>query len=80
MNWNIQDNKHYRGPIDRIHVSLLESYEVSYYIDHYLQKRSKDLTEGNRKLVGEAMMRYSGRAPIQRDDLDRFLDKHFGIS
>lgn len=75
MNWNSEDNKHYRGPIDRIFVSRTEEYEVDYFIDQYLKTRSYEVTDENRKKVGKKMEGYSGRAPILRTDLEAFLDK-----
>lgn len=75
MNWNAQDNKHYRGPIDRIFVSMTESYEVSYFIDDYLRTRSYAVTDENRRKVGAKLQGYPGRAPFRRDDLNVFLDK-----
>lgn len=75
MNWNSEDNKHYRGPIDRVFVSRTETYEVKYFIDDYLKTRSYALSDENRKIVGDKMMKYTGKAPILRTDLDAFLDK-----
>ena len=74
MNWNSSDNKHYRGPIDRVFVSMTEQYEVSYFIDQYLKTRGYGLTDENRKKVGTKLATYAGRAPFKRDDLNVFLD------
>lgn len=74
MNWNTADNKHYRGPIDRVFVSDTESYEVHYYIDHYLQVHNFRVDEPNRKTVADILMRYTGRAPHKRTDLNAFLN------
>lgn len=75
VNWNAQDNKKYRGKIDRIFVSQTEDYEVDYYINDYLKTRHYALTDENRAKVGKKMDTYQGRAPIQRKDMDAFLDK-----
>ncbi|EMR4108527.1 hypothetical protein A7X97_04090 [Stenotrophomonas sepilia] len=75
MNWNTNDNKHYRGPIDRIFVSMSESYEVSYFIDQYLKTRGYDMTDENRSRVGKKLQLYQGAAPWKRDDLNAFLDR-----
>lgn len=75
MNWNASDNKHYRGPIDRVFVSMNEQYEVGYFIDQYLKTRNYDLTDENRRKVGAKLEKYTGRAPWKRDDLNAFLDK-----
>jgi hypothetical protein len=74
MSWNNQDNKHYRGPIDRVFVSMSEAYEVSYFIDEYLRTRGYGLTEENRRKVGAKLEKYPGRAPWQREDLNAHLD------
>ena len=74
MNWNTQDNKHYRGPIDRVFVSLTEEYEIDYFIDQYLRTRGYAVTDENRRKVGAKMENYLGRAPVQRRDLEQFLD------
>ncbi len=75
MNWNGKDNKHYRGPIDRIYVSMTETYEVSYFIDQYLKTRGYDMTDENRTLVGKKLQLYAGGAPWKRDELNAFLDR-----
>lgn len=78
MSWNNEDNKHYRGPIDRVFVSRTESYEVNYFIDDYLKSRGYAMTDESRKNIGSWMMMYAGRAPVTRDDLNAFIDKQLG--
>lgn len=75
MSWNANDNKHYTGPIDRVFVSMTESYEVSYFIDQYLKTRGYDMTEENRLRVGKKLQLFKGDAPWKRDDLSAFLDR-----
>ncbi|HEV7270726.1 hypothetical protein [Pseudoxanthomonas sp.] len=75
MSWNSEDNKHYRGPIDRVFVSQTEQYEVKHFIDQYLKTRGYDMTDANRRTVGQKMEQYPGRAPVLRKDLEAFLDK-----
>jgi hypothetical protein len=75
MSWNSEDNKHYRGPIDRVFVSMSETYEVTYFIDQYLRTRGYALSDENRTKVGKKLEGYQGRAPWKRDDLNAFLDK-----
>lgn len=75
MSWNASDNKHYTGPIDRVFVSMTESYEVSYFIDQYLKTRGYDMTEENRLRVGKKLQLFQGAAPWKRDDLNAFLDR-----
>lgn len=74
MNWSAQDNKKYRGKIDRIFVSRTEYYEVDYYVGQYLKTRGYADTDANRKVIHQEMEAYSGRAPILRADMDRWLD------
>jgi hypothetical protein len=74
MNWNTEDNKKYRGKIDRIFVSLTEYYEVNYYVGHYLTSRGYADTEMNRNVIHQNMDAYYGRAPIQRVEMDKWLD------
>lgn len=75
MSWNANDNKKYRGKIDRIFVSQTEDYEVEFYIDQYLKTRNFKLTDENRKKVAQKMEQFPGRAPVKRVDMDNFLDK-----
>jgi len=51
MSWNQQDNKQYRGPIDRAFVSLTEPYEVDYFIDAYLATHHYLVNDKNRGIV-----------------------------
>jgi hypothetical protein len=75
--WSSHDNKRYRGKIDRIYVSMSETYEVEYYIDHYLESRGFDISNNNRDIVAGALEQFPGRAPFKRADLDTFLDSKF---
>lgn len=75
--WSSHDNKRYRGKIDRIYVSVTESYEVEYYIDHYLESRRFDISNKNRDIITDALEQFPGRAPFKRADLDVFLDGKF---
>jgi len=74
MAWENNDNKWYRGKHDRIRVSLTEDYEVEYFIDAYLKRRSADVTHANRTVIANKMEDYPGRAPIMRDALNTWLD------
>ncbi|VVE83006.1 hypothetical protein [Pandoraea sputorum] len=76
-NWSSHDNKKYIGKIDRIYVSMTESYEVEYFIDHYLKTRNYDVSNNNRDIVTAALEAYPGRAPFKRDALTQFLDARF---
>ena len=75
--WNEDDNKRYRGKIDRVSVSRTEYYEAHYFIDHYLETHKYAKSDANRKRVGDAMDLYPGRAPIQRDELTDWLNNRF---
>lgn len=79
MVWKSDDNKKYRGKIDRIYVSLTESWEVEYYIDHYLKTRSCALTDENRSKVAHKLESSPGRAPHKREELNAWLDKEWGL-
>lgn len=75
--WSSHDNKRYRGKIDRIYVSMTETYEVEYYIDHYLATRGFEISNKNRDIIASALEQCPGRAPFKRADLDTFLDGKF---
>ncbi len=74
MNWAAQDNKKYRGKIDRIYVSMTEHYEVDYYVGQYLKRKNYADTDANRAVIHKQMDLYPGRAPILRTDMDHWLD------
>jgi len=78
--WSKHDNKRYIGKIDRVNVSLSESWEVEYFIDHYLQTRGCPITNGNRDKVVAALENFTGRAPYKRDELNAYLDKLWDLS
>ena len=78
--WNDEDNKRYRGKIDRVFVSLTEYYESHYFIDHYLESHKSTVNAANRKVIGDAMDRYPGRAPVQRTELTKWLDTQITFS
>lgn len=80
MVWKSDDNKKYRGKIDRIFVSLTEDWEVEYYIDHYLVTRGQKLSEQNRSKVAHKLEDAPGKAPHKRDDLNAWLDKQYSLS
>lgn len=69
------DNKDIRGPIDQVFVALTEPYELSFFVDQYLKTRGYAVTDPNRQKVRAKIATYAGRAPIQRDELNAFLDK-----
>jgi hypothetical protein len=75
MSWNAHDNKKYRGKIDRIYVSLTETYEAEYFINEYLKTRNYAVTDENRHKVAVKMETFPGHAPIMRTELEAFLDK-----
>jgi hypothetical protein len=74
MGWDQQDNKHYRGPIDRAFVSMTEPYEVAYFVDEYLRTRGYQITEQSRAAIRSWLPSYPGHAPIRRDALTLWLD------
>jgi len=78
--WSKHDNKRYTGKLDRIYVSLSESWEVEYYIDHYLYTRQYAVSNANRDKVVAALEEYQGKAPYKRDDLNAYLDKRWNTN
>ncbi|MDM3887037.1 hypothetical protein QSV36_15800 [Pseudomonas sp. BCRC 81390] len=79
MVWSSNDNKKYRGKIDRIFVSLTESWEVEYFIDHYLKTRNCTLSDDNRSKVAHKLEGVPGRAPHKREDVNAWLDKEWNL-
>lgn len=73
--WSRHDNKKYIGKIDRVFVALSESWEVEYYIDHYLETRKYTINNKNRNTVATDLENAPGRAPHKRADLDAYLDQ-----
>jgi hypothetical protein len=80
MNWSSEDNRHYRGHLDRIYVSQTESWEINYYIKHYLEKHYSRTTAQNMRIIGQKMESYPGRAPVKREDMTVWLDKNITFS
>jgi hypothetical protein len=74
LNWSSQDNKKYRGKIDRIYVALSEYWEVDYFVDHYLKTRNYAVTDESRFALHGWLDSYPGAAPVFRADLERWLD------
>ncbi|MDU5688785.1 MAG: hypothetical protein E6009_02615 [Citrobacter freundii] len=73
--WSHEDNKHYRGHLDRIYVSTTEEWEIGYFVDKYLKDNGAATSSANRDFVMEKISSYAGRKPILRTDLISFLDK-----
>ncbi|POD54910.1 hypothetical protein [Pseudomonas syringae] len=80
MVWKSDDNKKYRGKLDRIYVSETEKWEVEYFIEQYLKTRNYKQNEENRILVAQKLEAAPGKAPHKRDDLNDWLDKQYGKS
>ncbi|WP_176509429.1 MULTISPECIES: hypothetical protein [Pseudomonas] len=76
--WKSDDNKKYRGKIDRIYVSMSEEWEVEYFIDQYLKTRNYKQNDENRSIVAHKLEHAPGSAPHKRDDLNAWLDKQYG--
>jgi len=74
VSWSQEDNKQYRGKIDRKYVSATESYEAHYSIDEYMKRRNFAMTDANRKIIHGWFDAYPGRAPVKRTDLYAWLD------
>ena len=71
MSWTIVDL--YRGPVDRVFISLTESCDLHDYIDHYLRERGFVVNEATRRAIAQVLQRYRGPAPFLQVELDRFL-------
>ena len=74
--WSRHDNKKYIGKIDRIYVSMSETYEVEYFIDKYLSDNNFTVNNENRNVISRTLETYPGRAPYRRDDLIKFLNNN----
>ena len=72
--WNADDNKQYRGKIDRMYVALTEDYEVSYFVDKYLEAHNSPRNEKNRTVIKQVLKRCPLKAPIRREELVEWLD------
>lgn len=74
MSW--QDNPT-PNAIDKVFVSQTESWEVHYFVDHYLTSNNYTVDQNNRQIVRDAIKEFPGRAPVKRTDLTAFLDAKF---
>lgn len=74
MSWN--DNPK-PNAIDQVFVSQTESWEVHYFVDHYLRTNNYTVDERNRHIIRDAIQEFPGRAPVKRGDLTTFLDAKF---
>lgn len=72
--WKHEDNKHYKGHLDRIYVSREEEWEVGYFVDKYIKDNGAKVTDANRDIVMAGIAKYTGKAPIKREDLTKHLD------
>jgi len=74
-NWSAKDNKHYRGHLDRIYVSMTEEWETEYFIDKFLGSHNSSPNSSNREIVLKAISEYPGRKPILREKLNTYLEQ-----
>ena len=72
--WKHEDNKHYRGHLDRIYVSTTEEWEVGYFVDKYLKDHNSTTSDKNRDVIMQNIAAYPGKKPILRTELTKFLD------
>lgn len=80
MSWRKEDNKNYRGKIDRIYVSMTEKWEVEYFVDTYLKHRGAEVSDDNRGVILANMEKYPGSAPVKREDLIAFLNDKISVN
>lgn len=69
------DNPKYNN-IDKVFVSK-QPWEVSHFVDHFLKEKKYKVDDANRAIVRAAMGGYTGRHPVQRDELTTYLDQLF---
>ena len=74
MSWN--DNPK-PNAIDKVFVSQTESWEMKYFVDHYLKTNNYTVDENNRGIVRDAINEFQGHPPVKRADLTTFLDAKF---
>lgn len=73
MSWNNQDDKTYRGSIDRQYVSKDEDYEVHYFVTAYLEKRNLKADDKAFDQLKIAVKNSPLTAPILRNNLENYL-------
>jgi hypothetical protein len=60
--------------IQRVHMSWNQQWDIDAYVDDYLRRRRFPVQGITRAAVHRCMMRYVGRPPFTRADLDFYLD------
>lgn len=78
--WPHEDNKHYKGHLDRIYISEEEEWEIGYFVDKYLEDHNSPRNEKNRTAIMSHIATYPGKAPIKREDLKKYLDENVTFS
>ncbi len=78
--WSTKHNKYYRGRLDRMFVSLTESYEVDDFIEQFLRANNIPDMDTNRKRVASAMTQYPTYAPWRQDEVATFVRQKMNIS
>lgn len=77
---NEDDNKRYRGKLDRMYVSLSEEYEVNHFIDEFLETHGAAINAKNRDSIRLLLKRCPLKAPIKRDELTKWVASKTTIS
>ncbi|GAA4364119.1 hypothetical protein GCM10023185_33350 [Hymenobacter saemangeumensis] len=75
--WADDDNKRYRGKLDRICVSRTEDWEVDYFIKDFIETYGYSKTSANRHLIAVDIDRYDGPVPVMRADITDWLLKRY---
>jgi hypothetical protein len=60
--------------IVRIFVSWTEEWDLSRYVDNYLQTRNYYVTDEARATIGRFLALYPGTGPYRKADVDYYLD------
>jgi hypothetical protein len=77
--WSAKHNKYYRGRMDRMAVSVTESYEVDDFIDQFLRVNNIPDMDTNRERIASAMTQYPARAPWRQDEVATFVRQKMNI-
>lgn len=75
--WNEEDNKKITGKLDSKLVSITEDYELSYFIQKYLEAKGLKQTPATKLTLTRLIKKYPGQIPIKRDDLVNYLDEQY---
>lgn len=61
-------------------VSMTETREVKYFIDHRLNTRKRAVNDDTRNQIAHKLKDLPGKAPHKRDEVNAWLDGKYGLS